>query len=259
MSSGSFFSNIPPVVKNLVIINLIMWLLCMTLTKHNFLGDFNLYDALTLHYWESEKFWPIQMFSYMFLHDRSGIAHVFFNMFSLWMLGSPLEARLGSKKFITFYVVCGLGAALVQQIVWSCQLYGMDVETFISSYRPDLYHITDMIENGQLNTNIHYEEGVIENAGQLRSVLLNGIGTVGASGAVFGIMIGFAMLFPEMPLYIMFIPVPIKAKYMMLIYAALELCFGVAASNDGIAHYAHLGGMIFAILMIVWWKKRNEI
>lgn len=255
MGNNSFFDNIPPVVKNLVIVNFLIWLLCITLQKVHLFGDFDFYNFFTLHYWESSEFMPIQIFSYMFLHSIHDISHVFFNMFSLFMLGTTIERIWGPKRFIYFYITCGIGAALTQEVVWTIQLMGMDLGQYIDHYRPDLMDIKGMMDNGVLMHTVNTTAGPISSATELRAYLLNMFGTVGASGAVFGIMLAFAMIFPNAPLYLMFIPIPIKAKYMVGFYAILELVFGVVATGDGIAHYAHLGGMLFGLLLIMKWRK----
>ena len=160
----------------------------------------------------------------MFLHDNSGFAHVFFNMFALLMFGVMLERVWGGKRFLFYYLFTGLGAGLIQQLTWYYELIQY----------PD-YQIA--LAQGYLNNFI----------------------TVGASGAVFGILLAFAVIFPNVPMYLFFIPIPIKAKYLMIGYAFIELFLGVRSASgmgDGIAHFAHLGGIFFgAILLFYWYKK----
>lgn len=256
---NSFFDSIPPITKNLIIINALIWLLCLTLQKVHLFGSFDFYNTFTLHYWEASDFKPIQIISYMFLHDRTNPMHIFFNMFNLYMFGKVMEQVWGPKRFITFYFTCGIGAAIVQEAVWSYQLAGLDVSQVISHYRPDLSELQSLIVNGELVHSFQPQDApLIESASQLRAILLNMMGTIGASGAIFGLMLGFAMTFPDMPLYFMFIPIPVKAKYMIGVYALFELIFGLASTGDGIAHYAHIGGMIFGIILILIWRKEGN-
>lgn len=252
---NSFFDNIPPVVKNLLILNMLIWLLCITNLKYHLLGSFDIYDTLSLHYWESKDFLPIQLFSYMFLHDFSSFWHVLFNMFNLYMFGCIMEHYWGSKRFLIFYVVCGVGAALTQEAVWSLQFFDMDTPSLIVKYRPDLIGINQMISNGHLVHSFTSADGyVINSVSELRSILLNTYTTIGASGAIFGVMLAFGMTFPNMPLFFMFIPIPVKAKYMIGFFALAEIFFGVTGRMDNVAHFAHLGGMLFGILLILKWR-----
>ena len=205
---GTFLSSIMPVTKHLLIVNIIMWLASVVF---QYTQTVDLYRWLGLHFWQLPEFNPFQFFTYMFMHDNSGIAHIFFNMFSLWMFGSLLEKVLGSKRYLFYYISCGLGAALVQQLVWQITM-----------------------------------EGVF-------------IPTVGASGAVFGILLAFGMLFPNMKMYIIPFPFPVKAKWVVLGYGLLELYFGISGRMSGVAHFAHLGGMIAGIIMILYWKHKGTL
>lgn len=218
-----FFSSIPPVTKNIIIINALFWLATITLSRM----DFDLIRYLGLHYFSAENFNPAQLVTYMFMHDPSSLTHVFFNMFSVFMFGRAIEYRWGGKRFLIFYMITGIGAGLIQEAVWAFQFIPI----------PDTF----MLENGMSIT---------------KEVLLNRVITVGASGAVFGILLAFGMLFPNAELFIMFIPIPIKAKYFVIFYGIVELVLGVGNfSGDNIAHFAHLGGMLFGYLLIKYWKK----
>lgn len=206
----SFFSRIPPVTKNLIIINLLVWLAMFVLPRH--IGS-DLEDLLGLHYFTATDFNPVQLLTYMFMHSRSTLAHIFFNMFTLLMLGPLLERTLGSGRFLFYYISCGIGAALIQEIWWT-------------------FSLSDLI----------------------KAV------TIGASGAIYGILLAFGMLFPNLPMYLMFIPVPIKAKYMVIGMGVIELLIGLGSAvgiADDVAHFAHLGGMIFGLLIILYWKKKG--
>lgn len=227
------FSNIPPVVLNLIIINC----LCLFATIVFQSRGINLNSLLGLHYFTASAFNPAQLITYMFMHG--GWQHLFFNMFSLYMFGRTLEQVWGSKRFLIYYMVTGIGAGLVQEAVWWYQIQNM------------LSH--DTIQIGQYA--IERSDFLINYLPQyLNSYFL----TVGASGAVFGLLLAFGMLFPNASLYMMFIPVPIKAKYFVIGYGVLELFLGVGSFNgDNIAHFAHLGGMIFGFILIKIWKKQD--
>ena len=240
-SGGSIFKNFPTITKNLLIINILMWLAQITLPR----VGINLTELLGLHYWGASDFNPAQMISYMFLHSDNDFTHLFFNMFSLLMFGPLLERVLGSKRFLFYYISCGLGAALVQEIVWQFTWKDMFAPFFANAggwSMEDAYKAIDAaIAQGE---NIH---------------ALNALLTIGASGCVFGILLAFGMLFPNLPLYLMFIPIPIKAKYMVIGYGAIELFFGVTGTMDSVAHFAHLGGMLFGLLLLLIWKKKGNI
>ncbi len=223
---SGFLSSIPPVTKNLIIINLLMWLATISLRKA---FGIDIIQYLGLHYFQAEGFNAAQMFTYMFLHDTSSLAHVFFNMFSVYIFGRTLESVWGSKRFLLFYITAGLGAALTQEIVWYATLHN---------------EISIM--------ELHYGFATT-------SLYLNNIITIGASGAVFGILLAFGMLFPNAELFLMFIPIPIKAKYFVIGYGAIELFLGIYNSSaDNIAHFAHLGGMLFGLILILYWRKKNN-
>ncbi len=260
-NDGSSFYSFTPVVKNLIIINFICWLACLAQTKSGFLMDFNLYDKLSLHYWESEKFMPGQLITYMFLHDKMDITHILFNMFNLFMFGPMIERTWGSARFFVFYIVCGVGAAISQEAVWSHMLMNTDIEqlgAMVTTSSGAPVDWGDLLAGGELMHPINFDGTIVQTVAQFRSILLNQYITVGASGAIFGIMLAFAMTFPNMPLFFFFIPVPIKAKYMIAAFAAIELYCGISASGDGVAHYAHLGGMLFGFLLILFWRKTGK-
>lgn len=181
----------------------------------------------------------------MFMHDTSNVAHIFFNMFSLWMFGSLLERVMGSKRYLFFYISCGLGAALVQELVW--QFSWQDILAS-SVTGPASSSITDIIKA--------INEG---HAAFTMDDFYNSMVTVGASGAVFGILLAFGMIFPNMPLYLFFIPIPIKAKWVVLGYGLLELYFGISGNQPGVAHFAHLGGMLAGIIMILYWRNQGTL
>ena len=236
MNSGrSFMGGIPAVTKNLLIINILM-LLATTVFQSR---GIDLNNLLGLHYWEASKFNVAQLITYMFLHD--GFSHLFFNMFSLWMFGRILEQVFGPRRFLFYYISCGIGAAIVQELVWTFSWEStfalVDSNGFVAMKGAEA--IDYGIRHGMMD-------------GFFNSML-----TIGASGAVFGILLAFGMTFPNLPLYLMFIPIPIKAKWLVLGYGAIELFFGVSGFQGSVAHFAHLGGMIFGFLILLYWKKKG--
>ena len=227
--NSSFLSSIPPVTKNLIIINLLFWLASLVLPK----VGVNLVQILGLHFPGATDFRIYQIISYMFMHDTHSFTHVFFNMFAVYMFGRVLENVWGPKRFLIFYMVTGIGAGLIQELVWFIELRDVVLGTH------------DMINVGGVQI-------------MAKRDFLNLFVTIGASGAVFGILLAFGMLFPNVPLYIMFIPVPIKAKYFVIGYGLIELFMGVASfQGDSVAHFAHLGGMLFGYFLIRYWKKKD--
>ena len=180
-----------------------------------------------LHYFMSEKFHLYQLATYMFTHV--GFPHLFFNMFALFMFGSVIERTWGPKRYLTYYFVTGIGAGLIQLLV----IYIGDQSII------DLFRLTT-----DQSVPVRNEEFSV---------------TIGASGAVFGLLLAFGMLYPNAPLYLMFIPIPIKAKYFVVGYGLIEFFFGVSnRAGDNVAHFAHLGGMLFGIFMILYWKKKDK-
>lgn len=232
---SGFFSSLPVVTKNLLLINVIFWIASITLpsiTLRFFGRPFDLIDWLGMHFVLSDKFNAAQMVTYMFLHDTKSFTHLFFNMFSVFMFGRVLESVWGPKRFLTFYLFTGIGAGIIQQLTW---VY--DMWPIITANVPIVDSMHAIIP---------------------KSLIFDQAVTIGASGAVFGILLGFGMMFPNAPLYLMFIPVPIKAKYLMIGYGLIELFMGVASfRGDNVAHFAHLGGMLFAFIMIRMWKNKS--
>lgn len=227
-SNSSFLGNIPPVVKNLLIINILFWFASFTLASR-----LNLDYYLGLHYWGASMFNPAQMITYMFLH--ANFWHLFFNMFGLYMFGRILEEVLGPKRFLFYYFITGLGAAIVQQLMWTIEIH------------PIIESVNAQLGNGAAADLLAQKE-----------MFLNQFITIGASGAVFGLLLAFGMMFPDQPLFLMFIPIPIKAKYFVIGYAVFELVFGVGNfSFDNVAHFAHLGGMLFGFFVLLYWRKKR--
>ena len=234
------YSLLPPVVKNLLIINGIMFLATVVFKSRGV----DLAAFFGLHYFTAQDFQIWQPITYMFMHG--GWTHIFFNMFALWMFGSTLENAWGSKRFFTYYIICGIGAGLIQLLVNGLQVY------FLSQIiPPDLIQM--VAEDGtQL---LKGERNYIGELGRL-NMAMNGA-TVGASGSVFGLLLAFGMMYPNSVIYIYFL-LPIKAKWFVIFYGGLELLLGVFGSSDGIAHFAHLGGMLFGFFLILHWNKGNR-
>jgi membrane associated rhomboid family serine protease len=176
----------------------------------------------------------------MFMHG--GMGHIFFNMYALWIFGKTLESVWGSKRFLIYYLATGLGAAFFHQLVNYIQ-FAPDIVALKAAYSVDRINSTLLNEILQPG-NQFYQIG--------RDLIRP---TVGASGAVYGVLLAFGMLFPNTPLYIMFIPIPIKAKWLVIGFGALELFLGITNSGGSIAHFAHLGGMIFGFFLIRYWNK----
>ncbi len=228
-NGGGFLDRIPVVTKNLIIINLLFWVASLSLPKIGI----DLTTLLGLHFPLAKDFYPFQFISYMFMHDTHSFAHVFFNMFAVYMFGRVLEQVWGPKRFLIFYMVTGIGAGLIQELTW-------------------LFDLRDVISAPQELINIGGSQ--ILNKADFYNLFV----TVGASGAVFGILLAFGMLFPEVPLYLMFVPIPIKAKYFVVFYGLAELTMGVADfSGDSVAHFAHLGGMLFGYILVKYWKNKD--
>lgn len=242
--TSGFLAAIPPVTKNIIIINLLIWLAEALFPR--FASVIIRFGGL--HFVGASDFNPAQILTYLFLHEPSSPLHVLFNMFSLWMFGSLLERIWGSRRFFIFYFVCGIGAAFVQELVWALSW----MHEYASSIAPlnglTTSHMRNVIE-AQVSAG---DSEFIAAIAQFKNMLV----TIGASGAVFGILLGYAFVFPNQPLYLFFIPVPIKAKYMMIGYGVIEFFLGVAG-RDMIAHFAHLGGMLFGLIILLYWKKKG--
>ena len=209
-------NNMPPVTKNLLIINILAFVASYVLKGYGI----DLEDLMGLHFFLASHFHVYQFVTYLFMHGS--LEHIFFNMFGLWMFGRIIEQVFGARRFLTYYLVCGIGAGLMQEGVQYIDfaLRGLTA-----------YPLTDDLREA-----------------------LNMWTTVGASGAIYGILLAFGMTFPEERMFIIPIPVPIKAKYFVVGYAIIELLSAALRSRDGVAHMAHLGGMLFGLLLILYWK-----
>lgn len=249
-NGSSIWSAIPPVTKNLIIINVIIW---FAMVLFQGAPADRMLDLGGLHYWKGSDFHVGQLFTYMFMHDTSNMAHLFFNMFTLFMFGITLERVLGGARFLFYYITCGVGAGLIQEFAWMLTAEDLAIETFANAYGVGFEEMADAIKRVDMGF-------TVGSVGQNLQMFYNHyLVTIGASGAIYGVLLAFGMLFPNRPLYLMFIPVPIKAKWMVMGYGLIELALGVSSANDGIAHYAHLGGMLFGVLLILYWKHQGII
>lgn len=271
----SRFEILPTIVKNLLIINGLFFL-----AQNTFKGpsvNFSIEDVLALHAWQSDLFKPWQLVTHMFLHGDLG--HIFGNMFALWMFGSVLENLWGSKRFLTFYLICGLGAALIHLLFLSYELmplmkgyaaifqqhadggpYQADAMiNFISKnklgesgYRDQLISLIRENPNDAGLMNKLFEQLTIFYQSRINT------STIGASGAVFGVLAAFVYLFPNTYLYIYFL-VPVKAKWIGLLYFGYEVFFALKNSaGDNVARWAHIGGAIVGLLIVMTWNKNNK-
>lgn len=223
--------RITPVILNLIIINVLVYMCQQLITP------FNVTEWGALHYFKSPLFKPHQLITHMFMHDTSGIAHLLFNMFTLWMFGSMLENYIGSKRFLIFYMLCGFGAGLLTQlsIPYSADMFAKSAEGLQFAAQHNM---------GVSETIVQYE---IEYQ------------MIGASGAIMGVMAAFAYLFPNTEMYIMLIPVPVKAKYVIPVYVLIDLFGGLYQfAGDNIGHFTHLGGALVGFLLAYYWNKTNR-
>ena len=263
------FSLLPAGVKNLLIINVLVYLASLVLHMR---GIVDLEDSLALYFIGSDHFRPWQYVTYMFMHGS--FEHLLFNMFALWMFGYILENYWGTMRFLVFYFVCGIGAGLVHSmVIWITSAPGLaDINAFAANPSPDalvlLYgdHFKGII-NPAWVSEICNAWRVNAGGADFATIAVDaftnayreriiGIPTVGASGAIYGILLAFGMMFPNEQIYLYFL-VPIKAKWFVIGYAVVELVTGILGTNDGIAHFAHLGGMLFGLLLILYWRKNR--
>ncbi len=237
---GRGFFAMPPVVKNIIMLNIVMLLLYYVVSS---VFGVDLNSKLGLYFPESANFKPYQILSHMFMHG--GIWHLFFNMYALFIFGQVLENVWGPKRFFIYYMVCGLGAALVHETV-----IAFEYRNIMNHISPDQLQIV-------LNDGAEYfKEGKVFTDITMKDLqLLLNTPTVGASGAIFGVLLAFGVLFPNTQLMLLFPPIPIRAKYFVLIYGGIELYLAFTQPGSNIAHAAHLGGMLFGYILIKYWQK----
>lgn len=271
------FSILPPIVKNLLIINGLFFFATIVLQRYGI----DMYNMFGLHYYESELFHPYQFITYMFMHGNFG--HLFFNMFALWMFGATIENYWGAKRFLLYYIITGIGAALTHYAITAWELSPALHYINACIADPSMANIQALASHHQFaidGSNAELVSG-FEAFKHSVSQLEYGINTaeaqsainkyliaykeyyvsqpniVGASGSVFGLLLAFGMMFPNSLIYLYFL-FPIKAKWFVIGYGALELFYGISGTADGVAHFAHLGGMLFGLLLILYWKKKAK-
>jgi membrane associated rhomboid family serine protease len=220
-SGGGFLSSLPTVTKNLIIINVLVFV--MTLLRKQFM-----FESFALFYPTSPYFHWWQYITHMFMHG--GFWHIFFNMYTLLIFGCVVERIIGSKKFLIFYFVCGLGAAALHTGVEFLQ-----ATSYMNALADSPIQAADSYARLKMTP------------------------TVGASGAIYGIILAYAMLFPQSRLTLLFPPVSLSAKWMVIIFAGIELLTGITGTADGVAHFAHLGGMLFGWMLIRYWRKKGTL
>lgn len=269
------FSMLPVVVKNILIINVIMFLATQAFAPRGI--DLN--DMLGLHYFMSEKFRIWQFFTYMFMHGN--FPHLFFNMFAVFMFGGAMENIWGSKKFLTFYLITGLGAAVAHYGIVYFQLDSamatvndyinapslsklqslLSSDTFAGSSRDFNEQLQSFIKSFNETYGSNPSEALkmsVDFVKDSRMAIYNAPVVVGASGAIFGLLLAYGMTFPENYLYV-YMVLPIKAKYFVIIYGAIELFSGIANSpTDNVAHFAHLGGLVTGFIVIMIWRNKSR-
>ena len=237
-------NNISDSVKHLIIINAIFFLATLIF------GDI-IYNLFSLHYFENPRFEIWQPLTHMFMHGN--LNHILFNMFGLWMFGSPLEKMWGRNKFIYFYLSAGFGAALVQMLVYYYQFSSISSEIYQLGY--GFNSIDKLLNEGLYDTRILDQ---ISESTLISLVQSYNSSMVGASGALYGILVAFAIIFPNSELFILFIPFPVKAKYLVPVLIFGDLFFGFSSYSVGpIAHFAHLGGALTGFLLMWYWKKNQ--
>jgi len=220
------FNNLPTVTKNILLINIVLFLGCEAIPA--------LKEPLTGYYFESESFRIWQIITHMFMHG--GLGHLFMNMFGVYMFGALLESYWGAKKFLNYYLICGLGAFGLHQLI---------------SYLEIQHLMSEMPA-------VESKNFVDHNAAQLNLAI--NVGLVGASGCLFGLLIAYGMLFPNSELMLLFLPFPVKARYFVIGYGAIELLLALAnRQGDNVAHYAHIGGMLIGYILLKYWQKQGRL
>ena len=265
------FAGMTPAVKVIIIINVIIFLLINTVGQKL---DLDLVNILGMHLPQSPDFKIYQYITHMF--TQQGLAHLFFNMFAVFMFGRILESVWGTKRFVIYYFVTGLGAAALHSLVSWYGVHNMQEQFYAFQSTPEPGLLAEFVRAHVSNPKfVSYAMQIVDQWNQypsntqfaqmgeeiFRNIIqaYQNTPTIGASGAVFGILLAFGMLFPNTELFLMFIPIPIKAKYFVLLYGAAELFFGLQNSvGDNVAHFAHLGGMLFGFFLILYWRKHSK-
>ncbi len=228
-NSGNRIQRESPIVFNLIIINVLFYL------AQIFLKQYDVTNWGALHYYQSPDFKPHQLITNMFMHDPSGIGHLFFNMFALYIFGTTLERFWGSKRFFIFYLICGIGASIIIELTIPFSA-GQMAKTFARETVVPAEQMPALLD-------------------QIKMQYM----ALGASGAIMGLEAAFAYLFPNTSLYVMFIPVPVKAKYVIPVFLLIDLFGGLAQfKGDSVGHFAHLGGALIGFIIVLIWNKTNK-
>jgi len=262
------FGSLTPVVRNLLLINVVVYFLDSMLMS----GMLN--DNLSFYSYLSDRFAPYQLFTYMFLHG--GFWHLLSNMFGLFIFGPMLERFWGSQRFLQFYLITGIGAGVIYSMVnlYEFQKLENTAEEYIQSPAPDLFFsfLRDYVPNYSADNQISeiaigyaenpdsqlYEQNSIAVVRSLSGRIINNSSMLGASGAIFGILLAFGMLFPNTELFLLFPPIPIKAKYLVAFYGIYTIYAIERSPGDNVAHFAHLGGMVVAFVLIKIWRSNRR-
>ncbi|QGY43704.1 rhomboid family intramembrane serine protease [Maribellus comscasis] len=267
MNYRPVLNNIPPVVKNLIIIN-VLFMLATWVFKNM---GIDMVEIFGMHYPGSDKFMLHQVITYMFMHG--GFTHILFNMFALWMFGRVLESVWGPKRFLMYYMITGIGAIALHTLISYFEISAMQntIQAFQNTPSPEI--LDQFVQKNLPNSSVQVRDFVNswyddptnnafagEGLNLMQRILQMkmDIPTVGASGAVFGILLAFGMLFPNTQLMLLFPPIPIKAKYFVIGYGLVELYLGLAQPGSNVAHFAHLGGMLFGFILIKYWNKNSR-
>jgi len=263
------FRNLPPVTKNLLLLNVTLYIVSIVLAQRQIFLD----DFLSVHYFNSVFFEPYQLITHMFMHSKESFFHILFNMLILVMFGGHLERLWGAKKFFIFYFACGIGALILYNSIGVWQIMELkpilestgnnisDIDYLITGNKLNIYgtagefwgSVKENIELGNLSPNTFKEYAAL-----IDYVSLNNSSMLGASGALFGVLAGFGVLFPNTQLMLLFPPIPIKAKYLIGGYLAFEVYNSLTQPHDQVAHLAHVGGAIVGIIFILIWRKRDR-
>lgn len=239
MDMKTMWRSLPPVTKNLLIINIAVWVIIQLLPRD---AVMHFEDTVALHYLSASNFRPWQLLTYMFVQAQ--FTHLFFNMFALYMFGMAIERRIGSARFLFYYLSCGLGAALIQMGVFALMI------GHLSAGWPE--GAMTAVVDGKVPFGVSFGA-----AQEVYNMIYTPV--IGASGAVFGVLLAFGFFYPRQPLYLFFIPVPIQARWFVLGYGALELLLGLSNNpGDNVAHFAHLGGMIAGVIMLLYWRHAER-
>lgn len=231
------FGHLPPVTKNIIIINVLMYVATILLKQTK---NIDLTDYFGLHYYLAPEFKPHQFITYIFMHDSQNFSHILFNMIGVYMFGQMLENVWGAKRYLIFYIVTGLGAALAQYIIMHFEIQHTltEINLEIDKFKTDITYVAKLID---------YKAALLKN-----SVV------VGASGSLFGLLGAFGMLFPNTMLYLYFF-IPVKAKWLVIGYGAFEIFSGIRNNpGDNVAHFAHIGGLLVGVVLVLIWRKNKQ-